>query len=108
MTGLTLSKPNGHAGDFDIIDKIHIKWISHEKHLQNWDHFGHWQQATQAVKNRKDFFKKLLAKIENSDFSEPTILNIGSGPCRDVYEYINENPKTDINIECLDMDSFRI
>ena len=105
MQGLTFNKPHGYAGDFEIIDKIYTKWVSPEKHLQNWDHFGHWQKATQAVRNRKDFFKTQLLELESSTAYKPYVLNVGSGPGRDIYEYINQTPQTEIHFECLDMDT---
>ncbi len=105
MQGFVCKAPHGYRGDFEIIDRIYTKWISPKKHLQNWDKFFHWQPATDAVRNRKVFFKNILSEIEKSEIKEPMILNVGSGPCRDVYEYKHENPSSKIRFDCLDMDS---
>lgn len=105
MQGFVCRAPHGYRGDFEIIDRIYTKWISPKKHLQKWDKFFHWQPATDAVRNRKVFFKNILSEIEKSEIKEPMILNVGSGPCRDVYEYKRENPSSKIHFDCLDMDS---
>lgn len=104
MQGFVVNKPHGYAGDFEIIDKIYTGWLSPNPHLVKWDRFFHWQKAPVAVRNRKEYFKQLLSGIENSEITSPIILNIGSGPCRDIYEYQNQNPRTKITFECLDMD----
>ena len=108
MQGFVVQKPHGYAGDFEIIDRIYTNWLSPKVHLQKWDKFFHWQAAPKAVRNRKGFFKQLLEDIDRSDSDFPDVLNVGSGPGRDVYEYLNKNPNTKIQIDCLDMDSSAI
>ncbi|WP_162176369.1 class I SAM-dependent methyltransferase [Enterovibrio calviensis] len=105
MQGFVVNKPHGYAGDFEIIDKIYTKWLSPTKHLENWDRFFHWQKASIAVRNRKAYFKSLLSEVDNSEVENPLILNVGSGPCRDIFEYQEEEPSTKIKFECIDMDS---
>jgi SAM-dependent methyltransferase len=68
-----------------------------------WDKFFHWQKATIAVRNRKVYFKQLLSELDSVP-SPSTILNVGSGPCRDIKEYLDEAVLTKISFECLDMD----
>ena len=105
IQGFAVKKPHGYSGDFEIIDRIYTNWISPEKNLQNWDKFFHWQKAPVAVRNRKSYLKNILHEIENSELDTPSILNIGCGPSRDIYEYIHENPNTKISFDCLDMDA---
>ena len=104
MQGFALNKPHGYAGDFEIIDRIYTEWVSPQENLINWDKFFHWQKAPRAVRNRKEYFKGLLSEIEKSVSSTLQVLNIGSGPCRDIAEYHSENLSTKIQFECLDMD----
>ena len=106
LQGFVVNKPYGYAGDFEIIDKIYTEWISPKAHLVKWDKFFHWQKAPIAVRNRKQYFKKLLLEIDNiaPPRPPPIVLNVGSGPCRDIFEYLQENLSTKIIFECLDMD----
>ena len=103
LQGFVVNKPYGYAGDFEIIDKIYTEWTSPEKHLMKWDEFFHWQKATIAVRNRKVYFKQLLSDLDSMP-SPSTILNVGSGSCRDIQEYLDEAILTKISFECLDMD----
>ena len=98
LQGFVAQKPHGYAGDFEIIDRIYTKWISPELNLSRWDHFFHALPAVRAVRNRKDYLKKLLAELEKSNHSKTIkVLNVGSGPARDVYEYCCENLDTRIS-----------
>ncbi|MCX5850048.1 MAG: class I SAM-dependent methyltransferase [Deltaproteobacteria bacterium] len=105
MQGFVYKKPHGYRGDYEIIDKIYMRWISPKKNLENWDKFFHWQTSANAVRNRKEYFKNLLSEIDKSPVLEPAVLNIGCGPCRDIYEYKREHPFSKIHFYCLDMDS---
>ena len=105
MQGFVCKNPHGYHGDYEIMDKIYMEWISSQKHLENWDKFFHWQAAPKAVRNRKEYFKSLLSEIDKSPVIEPAVLNIGSGPCRDIYEYKCEHPLSKIHFDCLDVDS---
>jgi SAM-dependent methyltransferase len=105
MQGFVCKKPHGYHGDYEIIDRIYMEWISPKKHLENWDKFFHWQAAPKAVRNRKKYFKNILSEIDQSQVIEPTVLNVGSGPCRDIYEYKCKHPLSKIHFDCLDMDS---
>jgi len=105
LQGFVYKKPHGYRGDYEIIDKIYMGWISPKKHLENWDKFFHWHTAFKAVLNRKEYFKNMLSEIDKSQVIEKAVLNIGSGPCRDIYEYKREHPLSKIQFDCLDMDS---
>jgi diguanylate cyclase (GGDEF)-like protein/PAS domain S-box-containing protein len=105
MQGFVCKKPHGYHGDYEIIDRIYMEWISPKKHLENWDKFFHWQAAPKAVRNRKKYFKNILSEIDQSQVNEPAVLNVGSGPCRDIYEYKCKHPLSKIHFDCLDMDS---
>jgi len=105
LQGFAVKKPHGYAGDFEIIDRIYTKWISPEAKLSKWDRFFHSLEAVKAVRNRKEHFKKKLTDLEQSKPGRAiTVLNVGSGPARDVYEYCCNNPSTQIIFECVDID----
>ena len=104
LQGFVANKPHDHAGDFEIIDRIYTRWISPKKELAKWDEFFHWQPATEAVRNRKEYFKSLLAELEEAEPGELFVLNVGSGPCRDLHEYQRDRPATRMRFECLDAD----
>ena len=109
MQGFVAQKPHGYPGDFEIIDRIYTRWISPDPNLSKWDHFFHALPAVQAVRNRKEYFKNLLSELEKSNNNKTIrVLNVGSGPARDVYEYCCENPDTCIIFECVDMDETAI
>jgi diguanylate cyclase (GGDEF)-like protein/PAS domain S-box-containing protein len=105
MQGFVCKKPHGYHGDYEIIDRIYMEWVSSKKHLEKWDKFFHWQAAPKAVRNRKDYFKNILSEIDKLQIIKPFVLNVGCGPCRDIYEYKNEHPLSKIHFDCLDMDS---
>jgi len=104
MQGQVAIKPNGYAGDYEIIDKIYTKWVSPEPLLANWDHFFHSQAAPNAVRNRKQYFIELLKEIEKDNTKKFTVLSVGSGPGRDIYEFCSVNGTERINFGCVDMD----
>ena len=105
LQGFVYKKPHGYHGDYEIIDKIYRGWISPKKHLENWDKFFHWHAAPKAVRNRKEYFKNILAEIDRSKIIAPAVFDVASGPCRDIYEYKSEYPSSKIQFDCLDMDS---
>src|SRR4051794_16667786 len=45
MQGLALQKPHGYAGDFEIIDRIYLNYISPRPEVVKWDLY--WQQQPQ-------------------------------------------------------------
>lgn len=103
MVGFSFLKPHGYAGDHELIDRIYSKWKSDDEKHHNWDDLYHEMEATVAVRNRKDYFKNLILETE-SKVDAPIILNIGSGPCVDLYQYLIKFPNTKAQFNCLDMD----
>jgi len=107
LLGHTYHKPYGYAGDFELIDRLYTKWMSPDKTYHKWDNLYHTLDAATAVRNRKDYFQKLMINHKSSN-SKLEILDLGSGPCRDIEEFLSSNPRQDINIDCLDMDKTAI
>ena len=105
IQGHSYRKPHGYAGDYQIIDFIYQQKIIAEERFQKWDKYFHSQHAAGAVRNRKDYFIRLI-KDRYAELNWPIkILNLASGPCRDVYELFQEVPVDKIRIHCVDLDA---
>lgn len=104
IQGFSYRKPHGYAGDFEIIDYIYQQKINADKRFQKWDKYLHSQQATIAVRNRKNYFIKLV-KEKCAGMDRPLrILNIASGPCRDVLELLEQIGIEKVKIHCVEVD----
>lgn len=102
MQGRALMKKYGYAGDFEIIDKIYTEHISDEPKFRKWDIFFQNQPAPIAVRNRKKYF---IEKLENiHTFLPQRVLNLASGPCRDVLELFEKNADANYQFDCVDLD----
>ncbi len=105
--GLGLRKPHGYPGDYEIIDRIYREHVTDDPTLKNWDLYFHTQAAPRAVRNRKAYFISLMDAVVNSKpIGEPIhVLNVASGPSRDVYEFFSERDNaSSVSIECVDTD----
>ncbi len=107
LLGFTFLKPHGYAGDFELIDRIHTGYVTDIPELQNWDHLYHSLSACVALRNRKAYFNSLLDEII-LDKGFVTVLNLGSGPARDIKEYLDARPHAQVRIDCVDMDKTSI
>lgn len=99
--GFVCLKPHGYAGDFEIIDRIYTGWLSPRNDLRNWDYYFHNQPAVQAVRNRLAYFRNLLDARISPD-TPMSVLNIGSGPARDVGLCLSRHDN--LSMVCLDKD----
>lgn len=109
MLGFTFQKPHGYAGDYELIDRIYSQWKSADASLVKWDIFFHSLEAAEAVRNRTKYFQGMANYIE-TQHKNARVLNLGSGPCCDLIEFLNSKPKHEhtIKFECLDMDKAAI
>lgn len=101
-------KPFGYAGDFMMIDKIYTRYMSDKPQFRLWDEYFHRQAAPKAVRNRKTYFKKL---VRNTLRAKKTVslLNVGSGPARDLAELYTSLPKPQrLHTTCVEMDRHAI
>jgi len=103
-TGHAMLQPYNYAGDFEIIDKMYQEYISEFTDLVKWDKFYHSQAAAKAVRNRKTFFKSTLNQKINEDKSSFEVLNIASGPCRDIYEFYKKTKNKRTLFTCVETD----
>ncbi len=104
IQGLTYHKPFGYPGDFELLDRIHSSFVTSDTIFSGWDKYFHSCAAPKAVRNRKEIFKFLLKEKIKDRSTTLNVLNIASGPCRDICEFFNENPDADIVIDCLEHD----
>ncbi|MBW8017378.1 MAG: class I SAM-dependent methyltransferase [Planctomycetes bacterium] len=105
MHGFAHTKPHGYSGDFEMIDRIYQEWKSPNPKLRKWDEYFHGLAAAKAVRNRKTYFKKMLTNLTTSNNgSGSTVLNIGSGPGRDMLEFFETADNPHIKIDCVDID----
>lgn len=99
ILGHVLAKPYGYTGDFHIIDKFYTNEVSSK--FPKWDKYTMSISSVKAVRNRKDYFKEKVSQCLQEGGS---LLNLASGPARDLYELYKENPELDITTTCVEMD----
>ncbi len=107
MQGLAFVKKHGYAGDYEIIDKIYTEWKSKDDYLATWDNYFHSQLSPIAVRNRKSYFKEMVQKraleLESKE-DNFSVLNIASGPCRDLLEFFEETKDLRFQFDCVELD----
>jgi len=101
IIGHILHKPYGYAGDFRIIDRLYT--FDASPNFPKWGKYSLQTHGARAVRNRKDYFKVILDQLAEIN-PHAHILNVASGPARDIYEYLKDNPKSKFQFTCLDMD----
>lgn len=80
-------KPFGYPGDYLAIDYTYQRICSSTGREAVWDEFYHQQDAPIAVCKRKDRFGHELAKTAANVRSRPLrVLNVASGPCREIVD----------------------
>lgn len=100
LQGMALRKPHGYAGDFEMIEKIYACHLASEPGLLNWDRYFQSRHAPRAVRNRKAYFHRLLDALPDG----ASVLKLGVGPGRSMFEWLEANPGRDIAFECVDVD----
>lgn len=106
LQGFSLRKPYGYAGDFEIIDRMYTYHVSDDPSLQKWDLYFQAQSGPVAVRNRKAYFQRLVhALVQSCPDDKIPVLNLASGPARDIFEYFSTNGKDDrVSFVCVDAD----
>ncbi len=106
MQAASILKKHGYSGDFEIIDDIYQMRIADEPSLRRWDLFFHAQAAPCAVRNRKSYFHQLLRTVsDRCGDRPPRVLNIASGPARDLREWFDANPDSPLHFDCIELDT---
>lgn len=101
MHGHVCQTPYGYHGDFEIIDKIYRS--QHSEIYVGWDEYFHAGTASRAVRGRKTFFAQLLRDAV-SEKTDLRVLNVASGPARDVAEFLMETQTSTAAFDCIDAD----
>lgn len=99
VAGFCYLQPHGYAGDFEMIERLYTRYVSGDSTVARWDHFAQAQPAAKAVRNRKAYFINLL---QSRPFQ--SVLNLASGPCRDLEEYFDRYPDADVQVDCVELD----
>ncbi|MDH3770410.1 MAG: class I SAM-dependent methyltransferase [Nitrospirota bacterium] len=104
IQGFAYKQPHGYAGDFEIIEKIYNNHVAPEPHLANWDSFFQSHHAAQAVRNRVSFFLDQVWSVKEQPSRNARVLNVASGPGRDMYECLRVMGPTGLHFDCVDQD----
>lgn len=98
------SKPYGYAGDFKIIDDIYQNQATSVGFDRLFDNYFLMSPASIATRNRKEDFKRKIKDFMLSRKNEISILDVASGPCRDVFELINSDASSfeKVSFTCMD------
>jgi extracellular factor (EF) 3-hydroxypalmitic acid methyl ester biosynthesis protein len=104
IQGYGFRKPMGYAGDFGIIDMIYTRYVNPDPAYRNWDNYFHYHAATCAVRNRKEFFKEQIFRKLNNKATPVRLLNVASGPARDLFEVYEAIGKGALKSTCVDLD----
>lgn len=104
MQGFAYLQPHGYAGDYEIIDRIYTNYISKKDHLKNWDLFFQSHLAPQAVRNRIEYLENCLKNLLTNQEEEIQVLNLASGPCRDIKNILDKYLESPILFDCVEQD----
>lgn len=85
----SINKPLGYAGDFKIIDDIYQNNPTTIGFDRLFDNYFQMSAISVAVRNRKEDFKRLIAKfIKDERGRQLRIMDLACGPCREIKEII--------------------
>ncbi len=104
---MVIDKPYGYHGDFYIIDEIYRNKAATSGLERCLDNYFLETPASIATRNRKEDFKSYLKEIIDSTSSnEIRIMDLASGPCRDIKELLEEYKSVSVPIifDCVDHD----
>jgi len=88
----SVRKPYGYSGDFRIIDYIYQNDPTTLGFDRLFDNYYQMTAISVGVRNRKNDFKKIITDfVRSRDGSKLKIMDLASGPCRDVKEMLSEN-----------------
>ena len=103
VQGRGFKKPNGYPGDYLFLDRIYTNHKSSVPRYRIWDEYVQQHAAPDAVRNRKEYFKKLVFEKAWSN-SNLNILNIVSGSGRELLELYNVLGHKNVKTTCVEID----
>lgn len=102
-------KPFGYPGDFKIIDDIYRNEPSTSGYERLWDNYFQQLAISGATRERKSDFKKFLVDfIKENRNSDIRIMNLASGPAREIKEIMDGGSNIDtesVTFDCCDFDA---
>ncbi|MBS0207105.1 MAG: class I SAM-dependent methyltransferase [Planctomycetes bacterium] len=100
------NKPLGYAGDFLSIDLTYQRWAESPGRGRMWDLFYHRQDAPRAVCERKARFGHFLSMLARERRSVIRLLNVASGPCREILDGVKAAGLTpdQIDADCVELE----
>lgn len=107
MQGFMFQKPHGYAGDYEIIDRIYTRYVSDKCHLSKWDVYAQEHTCSHAVRNRVPYFSTRLEQAQRPARiaqGKVEVLNLASGPGRDMLEFFENSPVALVHIDCIEQD----
>lgn len=103
----SLKKPSGYPGDYKIIDSIYQNSPCSVGFERLYDNYFQMSTICNAVRNRKEDFKQIVLDViqKSKDFSVK-IMDLASGPCRDVLEVLANltSENKEVIFHCYDND----
>lgn len=103
----SLKKPYGYAGDFQIIDDLYRNNPETSGVGRLFDNYAQMSAMAIAIRNRKNDVKRYLSSIIKPGTEKKAhIMDLASGPCRDIFEFLSENPtlSNNVHFDCYDQD----
>ena len=105
MQGFAFKKPHGYAGDYEILDRIYQRYISNQFHLSKWDEYWQSHPAAEAVRNRVQYLGKYVkSHVVKKPNQQLEVLNLASGPGRDMLQFFESNPNAQVLFDCIEQD----
>ncbi len=96
--------PQGYQGDYKIIEGIYRNLPLSTGIGYFLDRYFLSAELAVAVRGRLEKLKEILKK-DLDERERPQVLDIGSGPCRELFELAPEIKKSGATVTCLDIDS---
>ncbi len=104
LHGRGFLKPNGYPGDYLFLDGIYTNHTSTGSKYSVWDEYVQQHAAPNAVRNRKEYFKRLVRSKADMK-PDLNILNVVSGSGRELKELYSALPATmNIKTTCVEVD----
>lgn len=107
----SLNKPYGYAGDFQIIDDMYRNSPETQGVGRLFDNYAQMASIAIALRNRKEDMKRFLTEsIKGFTGDKFCVMNLASGPCREIKELdiLEKMQKTSIVFDCFDQDEAAI
>lgn len=106
-----ITKPYGYAGDFKYINDIYENNPPTLGFDRLFDNYTMMSSISIAVRNRKDDFKRMIINyVQKKRKKNIRIMNLASGPCREIIEMKTEHPGLfkNVTFDCYDSDKYSL